>query len=141
VNPGHPKSPAADELRPAAEFRLALRRFHAATDRVVRSFGLTPRQYLLLLTVESWEPNDATIGSLAAALGLAPSTMTELLDRAERAGLLKRVQAGHDGRLFYVRTTPEGRRRLERAFLALAEERRQVAGIAQALLEDVEEPS
>jgi DNA-binding MarR family transcriptional regulator len=96
---------------------------------------------LLLLTVESWEPKDATIGDLAAALGLAPSTMTELLDRAERAGLLKREQARRDGRLFYIRTTRDGRRRLERAFWALAEERRQVAGIAKALLEDVEEPS
>jgi DNA-binding MarR family transcriptional regulator len=132
-------TPSREELRRAADFRLALRRFHAATERVVRSSELTYRQYLLLLVLESsLLRKPTTVGDLSEALGLAPSTMTELLDRAEHAGLLERTHAAHDGRVFHVRATREGRKRLAKAFRELADERRAVAGTALTLLEDAE---
>lgn len=64
--------------------------------------------------------------------------MTELLDRAEVAGLLERANAAHDGRMTHVRPTAEGRKRLAKAFRELADERRTVAGTALPLLEDAE---
>jgi DNA-binding MarR family transcriptional regulator len=79
-----------------------------------------------------------TIGELSEALGLVPSTMTELLDRAEAAGLLERTDAAHDGRVTHVRGTAEGRKRLAKAFRELADERRTVAGTALPLLEDAD---
>ena len=124
-------------MRRAADLRLALRRFHAATDRVVRSTGLTSRQYLLLLVIESSPPRSAMrIGDLAEALNLVPSSMTELLDRAESAGLVERVASADDGRVTHVRSTAEGRLRLRNAFRELAGERRVLAGTALALLSD-----
>ena len=76
-------------------FRLALRRFHAVTERAVRQAGLTSRQYLLLLVIESSPPRKPVrIGDLSDALGLVPSSMTELLDRAESAGILRADQLG-----------------------------------------------
>jgi DNA-binding MarR family transcriptional regulator len=129
--------PSSKQLQDAASFRLALRHFHTATDRVVRSHGLTSRQYLLLLTVESWPSAEpATIGALGEVLGLMPSTMTEFLQRGEDAGLFRRQQSDRDGRVVYVGATAEGRRRMRRAFWALAEERRAVAEIAQSLLRE-----
>jgi DNA-binding MarR family transcriptional regulator len=133
------RTPSQEQLRRAAAFRLALRRFHAVTERVVRSCGLTPRQYLLLLILASSpRQTSTTIGELSEALGLAPSTMTELLDRAQAAGLLERIEAAHDGRVTHVRATAEGRKRLAKAFRELADERRIVAGTALPLLEDAE---
>jgi DNA-binding MarR family transcriptional regulator len=133
------RAPSKEELRRAADFRLALRHFHAATDRVVRSCGLTPRQYLLLLILESTPREKSTrIGELSAALGLVPSTVTELLDRAEAAGLLERADAAHDGRVTHVRATAEGRKRLAKAFRELEDERRAVAGTAVPLLDEAE---
>ena len=124
-------------MRRAADLRLALGRFHAATDRVVRSTGLTSRQYLLLLVIESSPPRSAMrIGDLAETLNLVPSSMTELLDRAESAGLVERVASAEDGRVAHVRSTAEGRLRLRNAFRELADERRVLAGTALALLSD-----
>lgn len=128
-------TPSRDELRRAADFRLALRRFHNVTQRVARAHGLTPRQYLLLLIVESSDSRRTTISELTRALHLVPSTMTGLLDRAEAAGVLVRSPAADDGRVAYVQATPEGRRRLRRAFRELADERRAVASSATPILE------
>ena len=128
--------PSREELRRAAGFRLALRHFYAATGRVVRSCGLTPRQYLLLLVLESSSARKPpTIGELSESLGLVPSTMTELVDRAEQAGLLRRIHAQHDRRVFHVCATNEGRKRLVKAFRQLEDERRAVAEVALSLLE------
>jgi DNA-binding MarR family transcriptional regulator len=107
------------------------------TERAVRKAGLTSRQYLLLLVIESAPPRKPIrVGELSEALGLVPSTMTELLDRAESAGILERIESPQDGRVTHVCTTPEGRRRLSAAFHELADERRSVAGSALALLSD-----
>jgi DNA-binding MarR family transcriptional regulator len=43
---------------------------------------------------------------------LAQSTVTELVQRAEEAGLVRRAQAPDDGRIAYLTLTREGERRL-----------------------------
>lgn len=102
---------------------------------MARACELTPRQYLVLLVLESAGTKEPmTIGELANSLGLAPSTMTELADRAERAGLLERVQAKHDGRVFHVCATKEGRKRFVAAFRLLEDDRRALAGEALKLV-------
>ena len=47
---------------------------------------------------------------LAGHLGLDKSSVTGLVDRAERRGLVQRVSAAEDGRAVRVRATPLGRR-------------------------------
>jgi DNA-binding MarR family transcriptional regulator len=92
-----------------------------------------------LLVLEASPRREPTrIGELSEALGLVPSTVTELLDRAEASGLLERTDAAHDGRVTHVRATAEGRRRLVKAFRELADERRTVAGTALQLLDEAE---
>ncbi len=130
------RHPSREELRAAADLRLAIRRFHSVTEQVLRECGLTYRQYLLLLVVESAPRGERrTIGDLSSALKLAPSSMTELLDRGEQAGLLERVSAEHDGRVSHVRATRKGRTRLVTAFRALADEREALAGTAAGLFQ------
>jgi DNA-binding MarR family transcriptional regulator len=112
------------EYRRAAEFRLALRRFIAHSDKAARRARLTPQRYVLMLAVKGMPRSDeqVTMTQLADWLELAPSTVTELVDRAEAAGLVQRLK-GTDGRFVSVRLTEEGERRLDSAFLAIRRER------------------
>jgi DNA-binding MarR family transcriptional regulator len=65
----------------------------------------------------------ATVSDLANRLALAQSTVTELIDRSAAAGLVSRVASETDGRVVYVRLTPEGERRLAPAVKGLRAER------------------
>jgi DNA-binding MarR family transcriptional regulator len=66
------------------------------------------------------------VTELARRMQLAQSTITELVSRAEESGLVTREQSGRDGRVAYLRLTPEGDRRLELSFTGLATEREQL---------------
>jgi DNA-binding MarR family transcriptional regulator len=121
----HP-SPTAEEAAGAAEFRVALEGFLQRTERVAREVGITPRWYLLLLLIKGAPDlsERSTVTDLARRLGLAQSTVTELVRRAERAGLLEREPSATDARVVYLRLTPEGERRLAQAFESLTSGRR-----------------
>jgi len=138
--PKQPQDAGADELRRAAALRSALREFDARTARITNQNGLTPRQYELLLEVEVIRAarRRVTVGDLVEALASAPASLTELLDRAERARLVSRRTAAHDARVVLVSTTPRGRRRFTAAFRELAEHRHELAHTAQALLAELE---
>lgn len=108
-----------------AEFRVALRRFLHHTERVARECGITPRWYLLLLLIKG-APNlteRSTVTELADRLHLAQSSVTELVSRAEQAGLVSREPSSDDARVAYLRLTAEGERRFSQAFESLAAER------------------
>ena len=130
-----PEPPNIDEdgVARIAAFRIALQRFERTSDRVVRGSGLTPRQHLLLLALEGRHAGSASIGTLSQELLLAQSTVTELADRAEAAGIVERVVARDDARVALVRTTREGRRRLTRALEALDRERDRLGTALDAL--------
>lgn len=108
-----------------ADFRASLRGFMRHSERVARKSGLTPQRYLLLLMVKGAPDGSqrSTVTELAERLQLAQSTVTELVSRAEDAGLLTREQSQSDARVAHLRLSEEGERRLERAFTALAIER------------------
>ncbi|HLM92609.1 MAG TPA: MarR family transcriptional regulator [Gaiellaceae bacterium] len=108
-------SKAPTEFEQAAAFRASLRRFHRISEDAARKAGLTPRRHLLLLMIKG-APGGAersTVSELCARLQLAQSTITELVQRAEEAGLVRRAQAREDGRIAYLTLTPEGERRLQ----------------------------
>lgn len=110
----------------AAEFRSALRRFERQADRIARASGLTPRWYLVLLLIKGSPDGGqrSTVTELAERLHLAQSTVTELVARAEEAGLVRREGSADDGRVAYLALTKEGEERLTQAFRSLAAERR-----------------
>src|SRR5215831_6067178 len=97
-----------------AEFREALRRFLRQSERVARQSGLTPQRYLLLLMIKGARDGGerSTVTELAGRLQLAQSTVTELVSRAEEAGLIAREQSQTDARVAHLRLTEEGERRL-----------------------------
>jgi DNA-binding MarR family transcriptional regulator len=62
-------------------------------------------------------------GDLVELLALAQSAVTELIDRCEEAGLVRRESLDTDGRVVIVRLTAEGERRFAATVSALRAER------------------
>ena len=120
-----------------AEFRESLRRFLRQSERVARQSGLTPQRYLLLLMIRGARDGSerSTVTELAQRLQLAQSTVTELVSRAEEAGLVRREQSQTDARVAHLHLTEEGERRLEAAFTGLATEREQLRHVLSNLVE------
>jgi DNA-binding MarR family transcriptional regulator len=118
--------PSLEDVQRAASFRVALRAFQRGTERVARSAGLTPQWYLLLLLVKGSEQGSerASVGELARRMHLAQSSVSELVNRAERAGLVRRTASNLDGRVAHIALTAKGEERFAASFRALAEERR-----------------
>src|SRR2546429_4358662 len=127
----------AEAAMRGAEFRSALRRFLRRSELVARASGLTPQRYLLLLMIKGAPEGSeqSTVTELAERLQLAQSTVTELVRRAEEVGLVEREQSASDGRVAYLRLTPEGERRLTRAFTNNEQERQELRA-AIAHIED-----
>ena len=101
----------------------------AATHRVVdhlsaelRALGLTPGEVNALAQLRAGEP--LAVAALQAATGQRPSTLTGVIDRLERRGLLRREVNARDRRSFVLELSPEGERAAEQvreAFSALEE--------------------
>lgn len=115
------------ELARAAAFRTGLRRFLARTDDVASAAGLTSARYDLLLMIRSSEPSGIRITELCEPLQMRQTAVTELVRRTEEAGLIERHPSEDDGRVWLLRVTPEGDRRLMSAFAALRADRAELS--------------
>lgn len=74
--------------------------------------GLTPTQLAALSTVEQSGP--LRLGDLAAAEGIAPSTLTRLVAVLEELGYVQRCADPKDARASTLAITPKGHQTLER---------------------------
>jgi DNA-binding MarR family transcriptional regulator len=101
------EGPAVDVTR----LRVALARL-ARRLRKHELAGLTPTQLAALATVERSGP--MRLGDLAAAEGIAPSTLTRLVTALEDSGLVRRFADPSDARASTLAITPRGHDTLER---------------------------
>ncbi len=120
-------------LELTAEFRTELRRFMQRTKVVTTQHGLTPERYDLLLMIKAAPEERSTVTELCRSLHLRQTGVTELVKRAEEAGLLRREQSPRDARVSLLALTPEGERRLLEAWEALREERRALGAVFEEL--------
>jgi DNA-binding MarR family transcriptional regulator len=74
--------------------------------------GITPTQLAALATVERSGP--MRLGDLAAAEGIAPSTLTRLVTALEESGYVRRCADPSDARASTLAITPRGNEMLER---------------------------
>ena len=112
---GTKSGPVTDaEYRALAQFRRALRTFLHFSEEAAKAAGLTPSQHQLLLAIRGAGRDQApTIGEVAESLKLRHHSVVALVDRAEAAGLVERVQDPDDLRRQRLSLTKLGTTRLE----------------------------
>jgi DNA-binding MarR family transcriptional regulator len=103
------------DYRALAEWRYALRRFLAASERIARSEGVSPAQYqLLLFAAGTPDGSPPAIGDLAERMQVEHQSAVGLVDRTQKAGLVRRRRDPANRRRVLVEVTPKGSRLLGR---------------------------
>ena len=89
-------------------------RLYAASRLVTQAYtpflsqlGITYPQYLVMMVL--WEQDGQPVNDLAKRLHLETNTVTPLLQRMEKQGLVSRRKGKEDGRQVIVSLTEEGR--------------------------------
>jgi DNA-binding MarR family transcriptional regulator len=101
----------------------ASRQISTHLEAETRELGLSPIEGHVLTYLRGYAP--APIGELVRVFGIKQSTLTSLLDRLEKAGLVHREINRDDRRSFLIHISPEGRdlaERLNRVLEKLEEE-------------------
>lgn len=92
------------------EVLITLRRLIRATDlhskQLVKTAGLTAPQLLLMQAIR--EKGQVTIGALAKEISLSQATVTTILDRLEKRGLVYRERSSEDKRKVHAYLTDKG---------------------------------
>ena len=112
--------PAGDPLskqdfEALARFRFGIRRYLRFSEETVRSHGVTPQQYQLMLALKGFPGRDwAVVRELADRLQLRHHSVVELVNRAQTQGLVVRTDDPDDGRAVRVVLTDQGEQLLGR---------------------------
>jgi DNA-binding MarR family transcriptional regulator len=127
------------DYRALADFRYAIRKFLAFSETAAAEAGLTSQQHQALLTIKgAGESAGLPVGALAERLLIRHHTAVELVDRLERAGLVRRAPDPKDGRRVLVALTGEGEKRLRRLSSVHLDEIRTVGPQLIAILADLQ---
>ena len=96
---------------------LSLRKIIQVIDmnskKLVKRVGLTGPQLVILQEISRFE--EVTAGEIARAVSLSQATVTGILDRMEKRGLIARQRSDSDKRRIMVRITETGKKILEEA--------------------------
>lgn len=104
-----------DEYRRLLEFRTAMRKFLQYSKAQAEELGLTPTQHQLLLAIRGHAGEEGpTMGDVAGHLLIRHHSAVELVNRAERAGLVERRPDEADQRVVRLVLTSSGTAKLER---------------------------
>jgi DNA-binding MarR family transcriptional regulator len=98
-----------------ARFRFGIRRYLRFSEETVRRHGLTPQHYQLLLALKGFPGREwATMRELADRLQLRHHSVVELVNRAQKQGLVQRAPHPPDARAVRVQLTADGQTILAR---------------------------
>ncbi|NIW86833.1 MAG: MarR family transcriptional regulator [Gammaproteobacteria bacterium] len=96
---------------------VALRRIMRAVDQHSKQLeqrcGLTGPQILLLREIR--KADELSIGALARHANLSQATVTAIVDRLQRRGLVERLRSEQDKRKVFVRVSAAGKAQLRQA--------------------------
>ena len=98
-------------LRPLVEAYLA---FYRVGNRHIQCFGLTPGQFDVIAELEGTA--GLTCGQLSEKTLTTKGTLTGVLDRLERRGLLQRESVDGDRRSTNIQLTPKGQAIFDQVF-------------------------
>jgi DNA-binding MarR family transcriptional regulator len=129
------KPPTTEEFARAAALREALRQFQRSSDDVASTHGLTSRTYQLLLMVKTAQNGKerAGLAELEERLQLGKSTITELVLRSEKRGLVRRDLDRDRPGAIAVSLTAAGQRHVAQAVADLGDERRKLISLLSKL--------
>jgi DNA-binding MarR family transcriptional regulator len=130
-------TPTSEEYAQAAALREAIRAFQRRTEEITSAAGLTARTYQLLLMTKTARDGSERIGliELEERLYLGKSTVTELVIRTEKRGLVRRELDRARGRGITISLTPKGERSLAKTVAEHGDERRRLIELLSALAE------
>lgn len=98
-----------------ARFRFGIRRYLRFSEETVRSHGVTPQHYQLMLALKGFPGREwATVRELADRLQLRHHSVVELVNRAQAQGLVHRTPDPGDARAVRVLLTADGQQILAR---------------------------
>ncbi|MFH1068824.1 MAG: MarR family transcriptional regulator [Candidatus Glassbacteria bacterium] len=121
-------------LRILSPIHKATRQISLYLEKSCTELGVSTLEGHALTYLLSYGP--CSIGELNRVFGLKRSTMTSLLDRLEKRGLISRDNNPADRRSWVVGTLPEGRRTAEKLRRVLEKfEREVVEGVTRADME------
>lgn len=125
------KSLSKKDYEALASFRRALRKFLHFAEEGARAAGLTAQQHQILLALKGQSGRDwASVSELAQALLLSHHAAVGLVDRCEKAGLVRRESDPDDRRQVRVSLTKAG----ENVLASLSERNRdELRALRQAL--------
>jgi DNA-binding MarR family transcriptional regulator len=127
------------DYRRLLQFRISLRRFLHWSEEQAERAGLTPAQHQLLLAIRGHDGGQGpTIGDVAGYLLLRHHSAVGLVDRAERAGLVQRLEDAGDRRVVRLRLTPQGEGLLHQLTSLHIEEMQRLAPRIQELSQGLE---
>jgi DNA-binding MarR family transcriptional regulator len=108
-------SVSVQQLRSLAEFRYQMRRFLSFSEAASEGCGIGAQQYQLMQVIAAMpEGQQSSISYLAERMILRHNSMVELVDRAERSGLVRREHDEKDLRRSLVLLTSQGEAMLQR---------------------------
>src|SRR5216684_9070877 len=105
------KDPFMKVLRPLVETYFA---FIRRDDPHIRSLGLTPSQFDVIATLG--DTGGMTCKELSEQTLVTKGTLTGVLDRLAKKGLIERVPSREDRRSIIIQLTPKGNARFREVF-------------------------
>jgi DNA-binding MarR family transcriptional regulator len=105
---------STNRLLKLAEFRFQLRKFLRFSEIAAEAAGISVQQYQMLQVIAAMpEGQGASISYLAERMILRHNSAVELVDRAVRAGMVRRESDDEDLRRSIVKLMPDGEKVLE----------------------------
>lgn len=93
--------------------RRIVRRVSEHSRFLSREVGLTVPQLLVLRAIGTLEEDEVTLAVVSREVQLSPATVSRIIDRLERAGLVLRERRSADRRKVCLSLTPAGMDRFE----------------------------
>jgi len=128
------------DYRRLLEFRTGLRRFERWSQEQAAKVDLTSAQHQLILAIRGHpDRRGPTIGDVASYLQLHHNSAVGLVDRAEAAGLVRRVADPSDARIVRLELTPPAEQRLASLAAAHLEELSRLAPDLRAVWDGLDD--
>lgn len=127
------------DYRALARFRRSLRAFLHFSEEAARQAGINPAQHQLLVAIRGADGSEPpSVGDLAETLMLRHHSAVELINRAQGAGLVLRVEDPSDHRRQRVVLTDLGLAKLRELSSRHREELRRFREEGLAALRDID---